>query len=324
MMPDKAFLMPPCFLSARPPSLSLKYPQTQFYVKKCKKLSPTQTLGVLKVSFIRRAFRLLPPLQTQNHTAMPVNTKNRWAKPLQYLTIFSVSAMVLLVCKETSFSREADGKKKAVIFKGNEIEMGQLKVIPYEYRRTWDLQKKMLLYTTLPDSVPIENWRTNEIKMVAVKSDIMPVAINSKPILGNEVQYVMPDANKKYTPPVFAEAGSNLEKYIFTKTADKLNQLEDGTYILRIDKLVIDENGNIAYYEPHGVETYMGSMDKLPAINEAINTSIKQEVTALLDGPVKFNPAMKDGKPVNVRMGLTNYAIEVKNHKAKLVGRGGC
>lgn len=255
---------------------------------------------------------------------MLIKVKSTWAKPLMYVAVFTVSFILVLFWKQNSFSRETTGEKSIVYFKGNEIELGQIKVIPYEYRDTWDLQKKMLLYSALPDSVPVEDWRTNTIKMIAVKSDIMPLAINNKPIMGNEVQYAIPDANKKYTPPVFTETGNDLEKYIFTKTADKLNQLEDGTYILRVDRLVIDENGHVAYYEPHGIETYMGSMDKLPAISEGINTAIKQEVAALLDGPVSFKPAVKDGKPVNVRMSLTTYAIEVKNHKSRLVGRGGC
>lgn len=253
-----------------------------------------------------------------------MQVKTTWTKPATYVAVFTVSFILVLFWRQSSFSKETNAEKTTVHFKGNEIELGQIKVIPYEYRNTWDLQKKMLLYSALPDSVPIEDWRTNTIKMIAVKSDIMPLAINNKPIIGNEVQYAIPDANKKYSPPVFTEMGNDLEKYIFTKTADKLNQLEDGTYILRVDKLVIDENGHVAYYEPQGIETYMGSMDKLPVISETINTAIKQEVAALLDGPVKFNPAVKDGKPVNVRMSLTKYAIEVKDHKSRLVGRGGC
>jgi hypothetical protein len=150
------------------------------------------------------------------------------------------------------------------------------------------------------------------------------VAINNKPVLGNEPQYLLPETAKKYSPPVLGEAGNNFEKYIFQQATHELDMLEDGTYILRVDRLVIDDEGKVAYYQPGGIELFMGSNESKPAIHDDTRMAINQKLASILDGPVTFKPAVKDGKPVNVRMSLTKYAIEVKNHKSKLVGRGGC
>ena len=53
--------------------------------------------------------------------------------------------------------------------------------------------------------------------------------------------------------------------------------------------------------------------------------ALDHELFDLLNGPMKFTPALRpDGTPINARMELPMYEIEVKDHKAKLFERKGC
>lgn len=262
------------------------------------------------------------PIKTRIIMLTSIRSTKR--KSWKYLAVSPMILAFLLLCTQTSFSGARTKVQNKIYFKGNEIMLAPLKVIPSGYEATVYQQKKMFLYATLSDSVAVKNQRTGIYEMAPVKTDTMPVAINGQPILGNEPQYLQPEYNNKYSLPVFTGSGNDLEVYLFTTLKKELNQLEDGRYILRLNRLVIDNQGNIAYYEPEGIDWFMGSEETLPVIPDNIRQAINQKLTSACNAPLKFKPALQDGKPVNVRLSLDKYAIEVKDHKAALVERGGC
>jgi hypothetical protein len=229
----------------------------------------------------------------------------------------------LFLCTLTSFTPEKE--KNIVYFKGNEIAMGTIKVMPYSYLASLDKVKDIFLYTALPDSVPVKDWVTGHINMEAVQTDIIPVAINGKPIIANEKRYYLQsDAEVRYMPPVMNGKVNSFDEYLFTNLKTELDKLDDGAYAFNVNKLVVDDAGNIAYYEAEGISVFMNPHDKKVLIREDLRHEINNKLIASLEMSVKFKPALKDSKPVNTRLNTNKYMIQVSGHKAQLVERGGC
>ncbi len=263
------------------------------------------------------------PIKTR--ITMLTKTRSTRTKLLKCLTVVPLFGLLIIFCTQTSFTGQINKKGTKVYFKGNEIEFGELKVVPYEYREIMQQQKKIFLRTAIPDSVPIKNYVTGEItRMDPVLSDIIPIAINGKHIFGHEPQYMLSEAEAKYFPPVFYDAEKDFEKFLFSKTVNELNTLEDGSYIFHLKGLVINDKGNVAYYEKPSIQLFIISDEKNPIIADAVKQKIEQQFIEVLEGSLKFKPALKNGKPVNARLSLEKYIIDVKSHKAQLVERGGC
>ncbi len=243
---------------------------------------------------------------------------------LKYLTVFPMLVILLICCTQPTLSGQIHKDGEKVIFKGNEIEFGELKVIPYAYLETYHLQEKMFVNFALPDSVPTTEWPTGFLKMEKVTRDTMPVAINGKPIFGKEQQYDLSEYDSKYNRPIFSGQAKDAEDFLFIQLKNELDQLEDGQYIFSLNRIVIDEYGEVAYYENNGIALDMGPDEKRPVINDGLSATIQKKLTDAMNGSLSFQPALKDGKPVNVRIDMRNYVIVVKNHQASLVARGGC
>jgi hypothetical protein len=238
--------------------------------------------------------------------------------------MFPFLVILLVCCTQPTYSGQVHKQGKKVMFKGNEIEFGEIKVIPYAYLETYHLHEKMFVNFALSDSVPTTEWPSGLLKMENVTRDTMPVAMNGQPIFGNEQQYDLSEYVSKYAQPIVDGKAKSPEEFLFTQLKKDLDQLEDGAYFFNINRIVIDEFGNVAYYENNGIGLDMGPDEKRPIINDNFNASIQKKLNDAMNNSLKFKPAIKDGKPVNVRIGLRNYVFVVKNHQARLVARGGC
>jgi beta-lactamase regulating signal transducer with metallopeptidase domain len=261
----------------------------------------------------------------KNRIAMLTGTRSRRAKLLKYFAIIPLSFVLILFCTQTSFSGESNRKGSKIVFKGNEIEFGTYKVYPQEYAEVLQKQKDAFQYAPLPDSFPAKNWVTGEITMMPVPLDTIPVAINGRPIYGDEAKYKFVQPSPGYAPPAYNGPEKDPEHYLFSSLKNDLEKLENGLYTLNINNVVLDNNGRIAYYEYEGLiaRPYGGRL--VPAIPNDLRNSINAKTTGILDGEINFAPVkVKDGKPVNVRLQLNTYEIEIRNHKAKLVQRRGC
>lgn len=282
---------------------------------------------LLEQTMLQRA-----PVLTHSLDSSPVKarismlnkTANRKVTLLKYLVVVPLSFALALFCTKHSFSGPANSGEQKVIFKGNEIVFGALKVIPYHYMETVKLQRSMFMPVTVSDSFHVRNNATGKYEMQAVVKDIMPVAINGKPILGNEPQYLLPGEYINYTPPVFNGSALSLDEYLFSELKGELDKLEDGVYRLNINRLLVDDEGKLAYYENKGIEISMGDFETKPVMDEQTMNEINRKLDGLLEGPVTYKPAVKEGKAVNVRLGFGNYYIVVKQHKAQLAERKGC
>lgn len=260
----------------------------------------------------------------KNRITMLTKKRSSSKKLIKYLSVIPLLLLLLIFCTQTSISEVIHKNKSQVLFKGNKITFGELKIIPYAYKEIIAQQKKAFLQASLPDSVLLNDWQTNKLVMTAIEKDIMPITLNGEPIFGKEEQYFMPDADKKFSEPVIVGTEKNVEAYLFANLKSTLNNLDDGFYVFHLDRLVIDQDGNIAYYEKPGLDIYMGESEKRPTISADVKQLIEQKLIELLDGNLKFKPAIKDGKPIHARMPTDKYQIIIKNHKAELAARGGC
>jgi hypothetical protein len=254
---------------------------------------------------------------------MPASNNHPTAVTIK-AAILGLSLIFLFYPIKHITSREADKGPSIVQFRGNQITFGAVKIIPYEYRETLLRQKKTFQYATLPDSVPVKNGFTGLIKMQQVRSDTVPVAINNKPIFGNDPQHFLPSGDMNYTVPSLTGREVDLDAYLFSKLHKELERLENGSYIIDIKHVVIDEQGAIAYYESNGIKLFMGTNQPKPLINDDVRAAIDRGVVDAINAQLKFVPALKNGKPVPVRLSIGNYQIDVRDHKAMLVQRGGC
>ncbi|MBS1587521.1 MAG: M56 family metallopeptidase [Bacteroidetes bacterium] len=253
-------------------------------------------------------------------------TKAKSTRPrlLKYLAALPLAAGLLVCCTAVGFPGNDPGKNKTLRFKGNEITFGDLKVIPFEAREKVAKQRAMFPLMVAPDSVSVFDRRSNMDKMIYVPSEQVPVALNGEAIYGKETQYWLASGETDYTAPTFDAPTRSLDEYLFARLRPELNKLENGTYIYNIDRMVVSAAGKLAYYEPRGLEIYMSPEEHQPKLDKGLVQNINQKLAEAIAAPLNFKPALKNGKPVNVRISLGNWAIEVKDHKAKLVDRGGC
>jgi len=260
----------------------------------------------------------------KNRLAMLTKKKSGRVKMLKYATVMPLSLLLVFCCTDNPVSGRIAANSGKTYFKGNEIQFGKLKIIPFSYREQLKQQNAMLTYQALPDSIPTKDFVTGVPKMEAVQSEMMPVAINGKPVLGNEPKYFLTDNEKNFTAPLLGIGFKDIEQYIFAQLQPQLNKLENGEYNFNIERVVLNDQGKVAYYEANGISVYTAPYEKERIIERSLKQAIDERVKNVLETSPAFRPAIKDGKAVNVRLTTGNYDIIVKNHQARLVERKGC
>jgi len=262
------------------------------------------------------------PIKTR--IAMLTKTRSTRIKLLKYLTVLPLFIVLIIFCTQTSFSGGLGNASSKVKYKSNLIEFGEFKVIPFENRKAMNLQNSMFLNASLPDSLPVFNYATGELlRMEKLLVEKVPVKINGKMIYGNEPQFMISKFESDFRAPII-NSGKHLDEYLFLNLKDELDKLDDGVYAFRLNNLVIDDKGKIAFFDMATLDLDMSPDEKRPNYSEQSKQIIEKKFREILESPILFKPAIKNGKPINVRFGLGNYNIKVKNHTAKLIDRPGC
>lgn len=282
---------------------------------------------LLEQNMTQQAFVLTHTLHyspLKKRIVMLTKSKNTRRSQFRYLTILPLLLFFVLFCTKSSFSEQPAVKENKTVFKGNELEFAPIKIVPFEYQETLKQQKAMYMQATLPDSVLVKDLVNGGMKMLHIKADMMPVTLNGKHIYGNEPMYYIPDAETKYTAPILDHEAGDLEKYIFAQLKNDLDKLPDGGYDLKVNRVVIDDQGSVAYYEIAGLSVFAHPLNKKAVVSNELRQAINGKIATSLNSAPKFTPAAKDGKPVNVRLTLDKYELVVKGHQAQLVERRGC
>lgn len=255
---------------------------------------------------------------------MLTKTKSTRPRLLKYLAALPLITGLLLCCTAGGFPGNDPIRDNTLHFKGNEITFGALKAIPYEARERMAKQRRAFPFMEAPDSVLVLDWRTNLYKMQDVPCERMPVALNGEPVYGRESQYWLANGDSDYVAPVYTGPEKSIDDYLFAKLQPELDKLEDGVYRYDIDRMVLSAKGKLVYYEPRGISIDMSEQEAQPKLDKNVIQNINHQLAEAIEGSLSFKPALKDGKPVNVRISLGNWVVLVKNHKTKLVERAGC
>lgn len=242
-------------------------------------------------------------------------TKNKSSRIRLFKYAFMIPMLlVFLVCctKEVKSlhhnERKQNGNK--ITFKGNEFE----------------LSKEVV------DSIPVEDPLTGEIALMKVTRTSYPIKMNGNKIYG----WLESGESEANTLPILKTDEGNVGLYIYQKLKNDFDKLKDGEYQIYFNHLIIDEKGNLAYYDqPELINMNKGKTfvvnDKgilteqerkktkdQGEMNTALKTTIEDKITGLMDGDMKFIPAQAGGKNV---VGLLQSAVKfsVKSHRAQFI-----
>jgi hypothetical protein len=138
-----------------------------------------------------------------------------------------------------------------------------------------------------------------------------PIKLNGEPI------YTYKDINR---PPVFMDAPvSDFKNMVGDKMQEAFSRLKDGTYILTLGTLVLDDDGKVVYYDPH--VTVPDELAADAATQEQVKR-IKEKVGSVLAKFPSFTPAERDGKEVAFYLTQSfsgPYKFVVNNRKVEYV-----
>lgn len=261
----------------------------------------------------------------KNRIAMLVKSKSKRNQLFKYMSIVPLFLIFIVCCTQSSYSGDISKKESSVIFKGNKVEFEEYKIVPYAYMETYLQQKKMFMNVALEDSVLVKNLTTGLAEMQKVETERLPSKLNGNQILGNENSVVQHNNfESDYTIPIFIGGEKDITSMLYSSTKNELNSLDDGEYYFRVNNMVVDVKGSIAYYEDLGIESYTPPGEEAPSNSTELLKSIENNMALVLNKSGLFKPAVKADKPVNVRYYLSNYILKVKNHKAQLLAGGGC
>jgi hypothetical protein len=213
--------------------------------------------------------------------------KNIIATPV-LLTCSIIVTLLTAGITQQGFCGDKSKQVEKVFFKGNEFAF---KSFP-------------------PDSVMIEDPVTEQISIRVVIQEPRPIAMNGKPIYSDD----------SYIRAVFNGTENTLEQFLFEQLKAELNRLDDGIYQIRASNVVVDDKGKVVYYNLQGLEP-MYMPGKNTVITDGLKAEMMSRISKLLEGPVNFKPAIKDGKSINsvITIGLNpTPRIVVRDHVATL------
>lgn len=170
-------------------------------------------------------------------------------------------------------------------------------------------------------------------EMISMSVTPSPVKMDGLPIFGANKEHLPKEST--FQPPVFE--GSNLGAYLVSAHQQLFDQLEDGTYSLWLNDLVIDKEGKLVYHtntelvaNDQMTQLHMTGDNKAEMITsgtpgkpQTVIKEIKEKMDAALVKNTRFKPGTVNGKPVAAYYDFTadnSSNIIVSNHHARYAG----
>jgi len=240
---------------------------------------------------------------------------------LKYAMVAPVLCAIMIGCmKDRPTASVALKNEKRMVFKGYELELGEL--------------SPMQIMARFHDTV---HHPENHIGPY-------PVKLNGQKIY---------EEWEVTTHPVYHGIHQDASTYLFDQLRQLLDQLPDGTYMLPLRNVIVDEKGKLAYYQSEGLIPLPFNFEQLkpdtsqapsfcvdghpiignscpdydyPKIDSKLEKAIAREIIAVLQAGISFSPASIDGRPVPVYLSRDLHLewykqIEVKDHHAVLVAK---
>lgn len=152
------------------------------------------------------------------------------------------------------------------------------------------------------DTTTMLNEETGEVNTIIKHPFPVPVMINSYDIFDKTQVEQLPNVTE-----------NTIKFFLLHKLGNKITNLADGEYRLKLYNIVIDKNGRIAYHDFMGIEKN--------AVNNVTGSTQWQLVQSLQTGAMgtvvkkileqsahTYTPAMLYGKPVNVLLSDEEFA----------------
>ena len=173
------------------------------------------------------------------------------------MLVFIPLALVCLVCfSKSTFSQRFKKNGNIVTYRGNKIELSE----------------------TLRDTMTLIYPVTGQETIKIVQLDPHPIKLNGKKII-----------EPSDGDPAYTGSEKDLRNYLLLNMKHELGKLDNGSYRLDIDNIVIDENGKIAYFDFHEMKRSkttdeVKEITPQPASN-IINASDPKIIVTINEGP---------------------------------------
>ena len=237
---------------------------------------------------------------------------------LKYAFLVPLLCAVMIGCMKDRPAEDLAVKQgNKIFFKGNELELGQLS--------------------------PMEIMKRFQDTTHHVQNHIgpYPVKLNGQRIYEEWDLTTLPAYQGKYT---------DASSYLFARLQDLLNGLPDGTYVLPLRNVIVDEKGKLAYYQGSGLFPLPNNREQpkpdtpnasffcvdghpiignncpdFPKVDSNLSNAITRKTLSILDEGISFSPATIKGRPVPAYLSKDLHieyykVIQVKDHHAVLVG----
>jgi len=179
---------------------------------------------------------------------------------------------------------------------------------------------------TLPGTtVEMTRQQTDTITIidpVTGKEDTQIQTMSPRPLKmnGKKIQQPTIDDLGGMHPKTIEQSGDKFYNYLISNLKPLLEKLEDGKYFLGPLYPIVNEKGQLAYYELRSIHksavafpgATMAQMNATQRIDEALKRSINEKTATLLRGVPDFGILNIDGTAMPYDLG--GYSIEIKNH----------
>jgi len=208
------------------------------------------------------------------------------ASKLKMLFILPLLVVCALCFTKNSFAQKFERHGNKVTYRGNTFE-----------------------YTpqSNPDTVELTDPVTGKSEIKYIVKNSIPVKMNGKKLLNTDEVTTQAEPPGKY---------KRIENHILRALNSEFEKLPDGSYMLDLHEIVLDNMGKIVFYEYNGISGKGATQAPPEEIKKAIMNKIDD---IILSAPV-YKPAKANGKAVPVRTDifLSDYKIEISNHHVSL------
>jgi hypothetical protein len=155
------------------------------------------------------------------------------------------------------------------------------------------------------DTIVLVNPVTDEEEIKIREIDAQPVKMNGIKIV-----------RKADKAPYFTAPDKNIGSYLIKRIDRELAQLPDGTYVLQLNNVIIDEKGRVVYFDYGGLKP--ADSKGAQSIDEILQNNIRTKVQELMSKAPAYIPAALNGQNVPAYAGeYANELFAVKDHKVQ-------
>lgn len=186
------------------------------------------------------------------------------ARMLAFIPVLVVS---ILCFSQNGFSQKFERNGNTVTFRGNKFEMKE----PQE------------------DSIELEDPATGQRFWRVVRTDSYPIKMNGKKVFNTD---------EAASAPAYVGPDGHLWNHVMKQAKNNLMQMGEGEYVLNANHFIVDEHGNIVYYNYFDIGKMDGKKMRTDMLSKDQQQRISEAISRILVNIKGLRPAIFNGKPV--------------------------